>query len=72
MADLADEADGVISQSVQDAIARAGRAGLVIEPKGYCLYCGARNLPDGSPWPAAYRWCDEDCKVDWSRVTGVR
>lgn len=72
MADLADDADGVIEQSMRRAIERAGRAGPVIEPRGYCLNCGARELPDGSVWPAAHRWCDEDCKTDWTRATGVR
>lgn len=72
MADIADDADGVIENSVQGAIAAARRAGPVIAPRGYCLNCGATELPDGSVWPAAYRWCDDDCRVDWSRATGVR
>lgn len=72
MADFADDADRVIEQAVQDGVARAGRAGQVIGPRGYCLNCGARELPDGGAWPAAYRWCDADCKTDWTRATGVR
>jgi hypothetical protein len=72
MADLADDADKLIEQQMADRIAAAGRAGPVIAPRGYCLNCGARELPDGSPWPEAYRWCDPDCKADWTRATGVR
>lgn len=72
MADIADDADGVIEQSRRDAIARAGRAGPVIAPCGHCLNCGATSLPDGGAWPAAFRWCDDDCRRDWSRATGVR
>lgn len=72
MADIADDADGLIEQAVQAGVARAARAGAVIEPRGYCLNCGETKLPDGSAWPPAYRWCDGDCKEDWSRATGVR
>lgn len=72
MADLADDADKIIEQQMSDRIAAASRAGPVIEPCGHCLNCGATELPDGSAWPAAYRWCDKDCKTDWSRATGVR
>lgn len=72
MADLADDADKAIEQSVARGVALAARAAPVIAPRGYCLNCGATELPDGSAWPPAYRWCDSDCKDDWSRVTGVR
>lgn len=73
MADIADDADGIIEQSVLAGLARARSApSQVIEPRGYCLNCGERSLPDGSPWPASYRWCDDDCRQDWTRATGVR
>lgn len=72
MADIADDADRTIQLVVDDAVNRAARAKPVIEPRGYCLFCGAKELPDGSPWPAVNRWCDADCRADWSRHTGVR
>lgn len=72
MADIADDADRTIEQNLQRQLAMAAKAGPVIAPCGHCLNCGATELPDGSPWPPAYRWCDSDCQTDWTRATGVR
>jgi hypothetical protein len=81
MADIADDADGLIEQSVLAGVARAARAGMVIKPMGYCLFCGSDTMADGTPFPQPDegrpmqllpRWCDDGCRKDWSRVTGVR
>lgn len=62
MADIADDADRIIEQALADRIAAASRAQPVIAPCGHCLFCGATELPNGAVWPAAYRWCDTDCR----------
>lgn len=72
MADLADDADRTIEQNLQRQLAMAAGAGPVIAPRGYCLFCGAKELPDGSAWPSLFRWCDSGCREDWTRHTGVR
>lgn len=72
MPDLADDADRAIEQVLARGRAAAAAAGPVFAPCGHCLNCGATALPDGSPWPPAARWCDADCKEDWSRATRVR
>lgn len=72
MADIADDADGIIEQQILAGRARAANARPLIGPQGHCLNCGEEKLPDGSPWPPQNRWCDADCKADWTRATGVR
>lgn len=72
MADIADDANDAAEQALARSLARVKGSALVIEPCGHCLFCGATELPDGSAWPPAYRWCDKDCREDHQRELQLR
>lgn len=73
MADFADDADLTITHALADALERSRRRAAAMpqhQPCGACLNCGEQQLPDGSPWPPAHRWCDDDCRVDHIKRVG--
>lgn len=68
MSDVIDDANDRAERELQRAIrvARCSNGLDIPEPSGHCLNCGG-------PIGPVLRWCDQDCRDDWSgRVRSAR
>jgi hypothetical protein len=60
MSDIADDADKRITDTIEDAIARARRnLSARMRPTGICHWCECNTVEDG------HVFCSSECHQDW-------